>query len=84
MESVSLRLYSDAYFCGTGKRPNINVETKIPLELDLHHCTVGSVHTAQVTIRSIEISPSAEADSPSRPQYIVYAKQYILTPLWMI
>ena len=29
MESVSLRLYTDA----TGKHPNINVETQIPLEL---------------------------------------------------
>ena len=29
-------------------------------------------------------SPSAEADSPSRPQYIVHPKQYILTPLWII
>ena len=33
MESVSLRLYSDTYPCGTGKHPNINVETQIPLEL---------------------------------------------------
>ena len=30
------------------------------------------------------VSPSAEADSPSRPQYIVHPKQYILTPLWII
>ena len=29
-------------------------------------------------------SPSAEADSPSRPQYIVHPKQYILTPIWII
>ena len=28
----------------------------------------------------VAISPSAEADSPSRPQYIVHPKQYILTP----
>ena len=38
MESVSLRLYSDASrvleLCGTGKHPNINVETQIPLELE--------------------------------------------------
>ena len=34
MESVSLRLYSDAYPRGTGKHPTINVETQIPLELD--------------------------------------------------
>ena len=27
MESVSLRLYSHAYMCGTGKHPNINVKT---------------------------------------------------------
>ena len=33
MESVSLRLYSDAYPCDTGKHPNINVKTQIPLEL---------------------------------------------------
>ena len=32
MESVSLRSYSDAYR-GTGKHPNMNVETQIPLEL---------------------------------------------------
>ena len=30
MESVSLRLYSDA---STGKHPDMNVETQIPLEL---------------------------------------------------
>ena len=45
MESVSLRLYSDAYPCHrrgclpvsqTGKHPNINVETQIPLELSCH------------------------------------------------
>ena len=39
MESVSLRSYSDAYPChrlcirGTGKHPNMNVETQIPLQL---------------------------------------------------
>ena len=34
MESVSLRLYSDAYRpTDTGKHPNINVVTQIPLKL---------------------------------------------------
>ena len=33
MESVSLRSYSDAYPYHSGKHPNMNVETQIPLEL---------------------------------------------------
>ena len=34
MESVYLRLYSDAYPChDTCRHPNINIKTQIPLEL---------------------------------------------------
>ena len=58
MESVSLRLYSDAYRAtiflekkfkmsqsGTGKHPNINVETQIPLEQNNHVHIQKGVHS---------------------------------------
>ena len=57
------------------KLAHVNLDRNV--FISLYHATENRVILRRSTTYT---SPSAEADSPSRPPYIVHPKQYILTP----